>query len=81
MFSIEPVERSSSDVDLVAPREQRLREVASHEAGTAGDERLHSSMSSLIVSSAWIGRAARRPMTRCASAGASPRAKRSSVRL
>ena len=59
MFSMEPVERLSMTWTSSAPLEERLREVAPHEARAAGDEGLHSSMSSLIVSSAWIGRAAR----------------------
>ena len=81
MFSIDPVERLSMTWTSSPRAEERLREVAPHEPRAAGDERLHWSMSSLIVSSAWMGRAARRPMTRCASAGESPRSKRSSVRL
>ena len=41
MFSIEPVERSSS-TDTWWPRgEQRLGQVRSDEAGPAGDERTH----------------------------------------
>ena len=69
MFSIEPGGEVVEDVDLVTPGEERLREVAAHEPGAARDQRLHSSMSSRIVSSAWIGRAARRPITRWASRG------------
>ena len=41
MFSIAPVERSSSDVDLVAAREQLVREVGADEARTAGDQVSH----------------------------------------
>ena len=40
MFSIEPVDRSSRTIDLVALRQERVCQVRPDEAGTASDQRL-----------------------------------------
>ena len=60
MLSIEPVERSSSDEDLVAGGEQRFRQVRADEPGAAGDQSTHA----VVGPSALDGPTRWRPATR-----------------